>query len=71
MPFGLNGAPATFQHLKDKLLQRMWEYATAYLDDLVIYSFTWEEHLIYLKEVLERLYKVGVTANLKKCQFDM
>ena len=40
MPFGLSGAPATFQRLMDKLLQGMWEYAAAYLDDLVIYSLT-------------------------------
>ena len=71
MPFGLSGAPATFQRLINKLLQGMWEYAAAHLDDLVIYSCTWEEHLALLQEVLMRLYRAGLTANPRKCQFGM
>lgn len=38
MPFGLQGAPATFQHLMDKVLKGMEEFTAAYLDDIVIYS---------------------------------
>ena len=45
MPFGLQGAPATFQRLMDRLIQGLNGYSTAYLDDLVVYSETWEEHL--------------------------
>ena len=71
MPFGLSGVLATFQRLMDKLLQGMWECAATYLDDLVIYSCTWEEHLAHLQEVVMRLYRAGLIANPRKCQFGM
>ena len=45
MPFGLQGAPATFQRLMDKVLHCLEDYAAAYIDDLVIHSTTCEEHL--------------------------
>ena len=38
MPFGLQGAPATFQRLMDRVIQGMQDYAAAYLDDLIIFS---------------------------------
>ena len=49
MPFGLHGAPAMFQRHMERLLRGTEQFATAYLDDLVVYSRTWEEHL---KEIL-------------------
>ena len=45
MPFGLCGAPATFQRLMDKLLRGFESFSAAYLDDIIVYSATWEEHL--------------------------
>ena len=69
MPFGLHGAPATFQRMVDKLLNGMQDSAGAYIDDVVVYSDTWEEHLQHLRQVLERLKKVQLTAKLRKCQF--
>ncbi|CAJ0968166.1 unnamed protein product [Ranitomeya imitator] len=45
MPFGLHGAPATFQRLMDRVLRPHRQYASAYLDDIVIYSMDWETHL--------------------------
>ena len=44
MPFGLNGAPATFQQLMNEVVRDMEKFIHAYLDDLVIFSDTWEEH---------------------------
>ncbi len=44
-------------------------FAAAYLDDLIIFSKTWDEHLTHLEKVLERLGQSGLTAKLKKCQF--
>ncbi|XP_052320320.1 sodium channel and clathrin linker 1-like [Oncorhynchus keta] len=44
MPFGLHGAPATFQRLMDKVLKPHKAYAAAYLDDVGIYSPDWESH---------------------------
>ena len=71
MPFGLQGAPATFQRMMDRLIQGLEGFTAAYLDDLVIYSSTWEEHLQHLHQVFQRLQKAGLTAKPKKCQFAM
>ena len=45
MPFGLVSAPSTFQRLMDHILQGLHGFATAYLDDNLIRSDTWEKHL--------------------------
>ncbi|XP_074920752.1 maestro heat-like repeat-containing protein family member 7 [Chelonoidis abingdonii] len=66
LPFGLHGAPATFQQLTDKLLRPHGKYA-AYLDDVIIYSPDWETHLEKVEEVLDTLRKVGLTVNPSKC----
>ena len=71
MPFGLSGAPATFQRTMDRLIQGMEAFTGAYLDDLVIYSQTWEEHLGHVRCMLQRLREAGLTANPAKCQFAM
>ena len=62
MPFGLSGAPATFQRMMDRLLQGTDNFAAAYLDDLVVYSDTWEAHCHHLRQVLQRLSNNGLTA---------
>ena len=71
MPFGLQGAPATIQRMMDVLLKRIREYADAYLDDLVIFSHTWEEHCKHLRAVFSRLREAGLTAKPAKCQLGM
>ena len=43
MPFGLNGAPATFQRMMDNVVRGLQDFTAVYLDDIVIYSETWEE----------------------------
>ena len=52
MPFGLQEAPATFQRLMDRVVHGMKEYAVAYLDDLIIFSECWADHLTHLSAVL-------------------
>ena len=71
MPFGLQGAPATFQRLMDKILRGLEKYVSAYIDDVAIYSKTWEDHLKQLKSVLARLRAANLTAKPKKCRFGM
>ena len=66
MPFGLRNAPATFQRLMNTVLAGQEEYSAAYIDDIVIYSNTWSEHLKHIQEVL-RLY--GLTVKPSKCQW--
>ena len=56
MPFGLFNAPGTFQRLMEHVLQGLhWSTCLVYLDDIVIYSRTIEEHLARLAEVFTRL----------------
>ena len=49
----------------------MEEFAAAYLDDLVIYSTTWKDHIRHLRKVLQRLREAKLTVKLNKCQFAM
>ena len=69
MPFGLHGAPATFQRMMDRLLWDVGDYAAAYLDDVVIHSTTWEEHLEHVRNILQKLREAGLTVKPTKCQF--
>ena len=71
MPFGLNGVPATFQRMMDTVMQGLGCFSAVYLDDIVIYSESWEEHLKHVREILERLQKSNLTAKPNKCQFGM
>lgn len=71
MPFGLHGAPATFQCMMDLLLTGCTDYAAAYLDDVVIHSTNWEDHVRHLRSVLQKLKQAGLTIKPKKCQFAM
>ena len=68
MPFDLQGTPATFQRMMDMLLKGIRGYAEAYLDDLVIFSQSWEEHCKHLRTVLQCLREAGLTAKPAKCQ---
>ena len=71
MPFGLNGAPGTFQRLMNEVVQDLEKFAHAYLDDLVVFSDTWREHLSHLETILEKLQEFGLTAKMPKCQWEM
>ena len=54
MPFGLCNAPATFQRTMDMIFGELLEIVGAYMDDLLIFSKTMEDHIRYLKTVPER-----------------
>ena len=47
------------------------DYSAAYLDDLVVFSSTWEDHLRQVSEILQSLRQAGLTAKPGKCQFGM
>ncbi|XP_063041160.1 uncharacterized protein LOC134436063 [Engraulis encrasicolus] len=68
LPFGLHGAPATFQRLMDRVLAPHKKYAAAFLDDVVIQSPDWDSHLARVQAVLNSLREAGLTANPKKCR---
>jgi len=70
IPFGLTNAPATFQHLMECILAGLsGEQCLIYLDDVIIFSATFEEHLEQLGSVFERFRSAGLKLKLKKCQF--
>ena len=61
MPFGLCNASATFQRIMNKILGTSIEkYVMVYLDDVIIYSHTFEKHLKHLEEVLNRIRKANL-----------
>ena len=70
MPFGLCNAPATFQRFMDATLAGLkWKNLVVYMDDIIIFSSTFEEHLKDLEEVFIRLAKANITLNQSKCEF--
>ena len=72
MPFGLKNAPPTFQRLMNKVLKEyLDDFVIVYIDDILIYSKTYEEHLEHLEKVFERLREANLMIKLKKCKFCM
>lgn len=69
MPFGLRNARSTFQRVISQVLAPHREYACVYIDDLAIYSDTWEEHLSHVQAVLASNSAAGFTVNAGKCRF--
>jgi hypothetical protein len=72
MPFGLTNALATFQALMNNVLRPFLDdFVIVYLDDILIYSKTPEEHLVHVDKVLTALRKARLYAGLDKCAFAM
>ena len=70
MPFGLTNAPATFQRLMQLVLQGLtWEQALPYLDDIITPSRTFDEQLVQLRMVFDKLLQAGLTLKPSKCHF--
>jgi len=70
MPFGLSNAPATFMRMMNNLLADFIDkFVQAFLDDVLVYSKTMEEHLKHLRLVLSRLREQKLYAKLSKCSF--
>jgi hypothetical protein len=71
MPFGLKNAPEVFQHMANDIFRDFLDICTIeYLDDILIYSKTQEEHDVYVFQFLQRLREYGLYAKLDKCKFD-
>lgn len=71
MPFGLTNAPTVFQHMANDVFREFLDqFVVVYLDDILIYSRTKEEHEMHVRKVLEKLREFGLYAKLEKCQFD-
>jgi hypothetical protein len=68
MAFGLTTAPVTFQMMMMILAGLTWMNCLFYLNDIVIFSASFEEHVLHLDQVLERLYLAGLSQKLPKCR---
>ncbi|XP_072166477.1 uncharacterized protein [Diadema setosum] len=66
LPFGMVNAPATFSRLMREVLFGL-DNVVNYIDDILVFSETWEEHLDSLQAVLSRLADAGLTAKPSKC----
>lgn len=69
MPLGLFNAPGTFQHLMERMFgDCRYQSVLLYLDDVVVFSATVEQHLVRLEEVFARLQKQDLKVILSKCR---
>ena len=70
MPFGLNTAPATFQRVMDTVLSGLkWQSCLVYLDDVVVFSRDFDEHLRRLRAALQAIKTAGLSLKPTKCRF--
>ena len=68
VPFGLAQAPAYFQELMTGILKD-FNFAIAYLDDIIIFSKTPQEHLSHIRMVFEKLKSANLSMKKSKCNF--
>ena len=68
MPLGLRNAPATFQRFVNAILADL-PYVFIYIDDILVFSKTEEEHYQHLEEIFARLAKYGLSLNVTKSSF--
>ena len=70
MPFGLTNAPAAFMDLMNRVCRPMLDRSViVFIDDILVYSKTQEEHEEHLREVLETLRRESLYAKFSKCEF--
>ena len=70
MPFGLANGPFLFQNYINDVLHGMPDvFCTAYINDILIYSNSMKKHKEHVRKILEALQKVGLQANIDKCEF--
>ncbi len=69
LPFGLKSAPSAFSRAIQSVLRPvLWKCAVCYLDDICVFSKTFEEHVAHLRQVFELIRKAGVKLKAKKCE---
>lgn len=71
LPFGLKNAPATFQRILSNIIRRngLDEFCINYIDDILIFSQTWEDHLNHIDKFLQVTNAEGFKLKLVKCLF--
>ncbi|MBW0552742.1 hypothetical protein O181_092457 [Austropuccinia psidii MF-1] len=71
IPFGIKNAPAHFQKIMDTIFQEeiLKGWMVVYIDEMIIYSEKWEDHLQYINRVLSKCTPINLKISLKKCNF--
>lgn len=70
MPFGLSNVPAVFQALVHDMLRDLLNRSVfVYLDDILIFSRSLQEHIIHVRQVLQRLLEIKLYVKAEKCEF--
>ena len=69
MPFGLRNAPATFQRLVNRVLAGLESFTGSFLDDIIIFSSSWSDHIRHIQQVFDRIRSAGLTIKKSKCVF--
>jgi len=70
MPFRLTNAPASFQRWMNEILSEYLDiFCVAYLDDILVFSQTLEEHIRHVRAILTRVRDTGLTLMASKCEF--
>jgi len=68
LPFGLHNSPAVFQRVMNKVLAKfLWLFVLVYIDDIVVYSNSFENHLQHLDSMLGAITKAKITLSPPKC----
>lgn len=68
LPFGLTNAPSTFQRVMDRVLRPHQAYCKVFVDDIIIFSDTVDQHYIHVQNVLTSINNARMTIKLKKCK---
>ena len=70
MSFGLTNAPAVIMDLRNRVFEEYLDkFLIVFIEDILVYSRTIEEHELYLKIVLEKLRQKKLYTKLSKCEF--
>ena len=69
MPFGLTNAPAVFQRTMDLVLRECMGFSRVYIDDVLVVSKCWQDHVVHLECVFRALQEAGLKCKLSKCSF--
>ena len=69
MPFGLTNSPATFMRVMNDVFRPFIDdFVIVYLDDILVFSRTWDEHVKHVKKILDVLKRENLYVKMSKCE---